>query len=511
MAQEGLKVLTYAFKEMPREDYEAVAAEHNMESDEFRAELEKDLVYIATFGLKDNLRDDILRQVHLIKNGVINEEEVETKQAQVQVRMVSGDHIETCKSVALQAGIVTVDTVNQELVALTGEQFREAVGEYSKIWDPVRNNFSIDFADKSKFDVVRKKLKILARASSEDKFVLVAGFKLSKGLVGMTGESITDSDALKCASVGMCMGTGSDVTKDNSDLIILDNNFDSIFKAIKWGRAIFENVKKFLQFQLTINLSVLIVVILSKVTTGQIPFNVIQLLWVNLIMDTLAAIALGTEPYRKDEDQTTKQVRIRKSDKIIVPHIWRNILVQVAYQVFVMTILMYLGMFMFFDDTFHLIETPLRSEDGNPTQRMTLNTICFHTFVLMNMFNQINCRVVDPEETNVFKTLFNNIWFWIIFAFEVGLQQLMIDAGNEPLGSAILGTVGLTIPQHITCWILGALSLGVNVLAKKIPLEKFEFTVAIDLESENESEPINKLMAGASRVIGQGSSIKNSA
>ena len=184
---------------------------------------------------------------------------------------------------------------------------------------------------------------------------------------------------------------------------------------------------------------------------GHTPLNVIQMIWVNLIMDILAAIALGTETYKKDSEVSVanKSNRISRKDKIMLPFMWRNIFVQSLYQITVMCILMYVGMFMFFDQSFNLVSTPLRytsgDKKGEPTDRLTLNTIMFHSFVLMTLFNQINCRVIEVDEINVFKTLFNNKYFWVIFLFEMGLQHLMLMAGNTKLGGSIFGTAPLTI------------------------------------------------------------------
>jgi len=187
-----------------------------------------------------------------------------------------------------------------EGIALTGDEFREAIGQYVKVWDTVDKEYKIEFTEPKRFEQVKKKLRIIARATSEDKFLMVSNIKSRNGMVGIVGDSITDAEALKKAHVGFCMGSGCDVAKDNADLIILDDDFESIHRSIKWGRAIFENVKKFIQFQMTVNITVIFMMILSMATLGSTPLNVIQLLWVNLIMDILGAIALGTEPYRKD-------------------------------------------------------------------------------------------------------------------------------------------------------------------------------------------------------------------
>lgn len=142
---------------------------------------------------------------------------------------------------------------------------------------------------------------------------------------------------------------------------------------------------------MTINISLCTIVVLSGATLGRSPLNVIQLLWTNLIMDILAAIAIGTEPFNKHE---TQSVRISRKDKIILPDMWRTILGQALYQFIVLLVLTYFGEFIFFDQSFNLIYTPLRDEAGDPTDRMILDTIVFHSYIMMNMFNQINCRVV---------------------------------------------------------------------------------------------------------------------
>lgn len=137
----------------------------------------------------------------------------------------------------------------------------------------------------------------------------------------MTGDSIADAEALRKADVGLCMGTGCDVAKENAALIIADNNFESIHKAIKWGRAIFDNVRKFLQFQMTMNISLCFITLIGGLTLGSPPLNIVQMLWCNLIMDVLGAIAIGTEPYRNDPNFVS--TRISRKQKLFLPEMWR--------------------------------------------------------------------------------------------------------------------------------------------------------------------------------------------
>jgi P-type E1-E2 ATPase len=141
---------------------------------------------------------------------------------------------------------------------------------------------------------------MLYRASPEDKHMLVAGLKQLKSRgklknIAMTGDSISDAPALRAADVGLCMQDGCDVAKDSADFVILNNDYKSVFNAARWGRNIFDSIRKFLQFQLTVAISLTLVLIISSLTLGRCPFTVMQILWINLVMDVLAAAALATE------------------------------------------------------------------------------------------------------------------------------------------------------------------------------------------------------------------------
>ena len=327
------------------------------------------------------------------------------------------------------------------------------------------------------------------------------------GIVAMAGDSITDSEVLKKANVGLVMGSGCDVAKDNSDLIILDNNFASILKSILWGRAIFDNIKKFLQFQLTMNLVICFVHIIGGATIGHHPLNCIQLLWTNLIMDVLGAIAIGTEPYKKDgKFQKVEKKRNRKL--LLLDYNWRQILVQATYQILVMCTLMFAGNYLVFEADTEGFSLYMETRDlvtQEPTPRLVLDTVCFHAFILMNLFNQINCRVLDSQEVtewNVFRTLNNNIYFWLVFAFELFLQHMFIAGASLSLMSSFAGTAPLTTNQTVICWVLGINSLAVNYIVKRLKIEMFFFTDAIDLEHVNYDERINRIYRSIDRGVG---------
>lgn len=224
--------------------------ENNLEDPAFKQELAQDLIYLVTFGLDDPIRNTVTESIQLIKYGQILEDYADKVKKgiknQANVRMVTGDHIQTALTIAQRVGIINQEERNLDGVALTGEEFRRRIGSYKKFWEADTQMWRIKFASKMKFNSVKSKLRIIARATDEDKLILIQGIKQEGGLVAMSGEKTSDATALKMANVGLCMGSGCTVAKENSDLVIMDNDFKSIHHAIMWGRTIFGNVRKFM-------------------------------------------------------------------------------------------------------------------------------------------------------------------------------------------------------------------------------------------------------------------------
>jgi Ca2+ transporting ATPase len=184
------------------------------------------------------LRDEIIESVKKCHTAGIN------------IRMVTGDNIDTAKAIALEAGILTAEEATHEYACMEGKTFRELCGGLKKIEDTSdRNLLKEEIGNKAQFRQLKDKLKVLARSTPEDKYMLVTGLKELHAVVAVTGDGTNDAPALKKADVGFAMGiTGTEVAKEASDIILLDDNFASIITAVKWGRNIYENVRKFLQF-----------------------------------------------------------------------------------------------------------------------------------------------------------------------------------------------------------------------------------------------------------------------
>jgi calcium-translocating P-type ATPase len=207
---------------------------------------------------------------------------------------------------------------------MEGKDFREICGGL-KVMDDVDNRHmkKEEIGNKAAFKAVVKRLKVLARSTPEDKFMLVTGLKEMNHVVAVTGDGTNDAPALKKADVGFAMGiTGTEVAKDACDIVLLDDNFASIITAVKWGRNIYTNVRKFLQFQLTVNVVAMFIVFLGGAVITDPPLTSVQMLWVNLIMDTFAALALATEP---PHDELLLQMPYTRTEKIVTAVMWRNI------------------------------------------------------------------------------------------------------------------------------------------------------------------------------------------
>jgi len=292
MAQKGLRTICIAFADHPH--YDEAWADHPPELD---------LVCIALVGIKDPVRPEVPRAVALCQR------------AGIVVRMVTGDNLATARFIARECGILT------DGVAMEGSEFR-ALSE-------------------TQMDRILPRLQVLARSTPIDKHTLVKRLKENGEVVAVTGDGTNDAPALNEAHVGLAMGiAGTDVAKEASDIIILDDNFSSIVSAVMWGRCVFDNIRKFLQFLLTINLVALLTAFLAAVTDRGLPLKAVQLLWVNLIMDSLAALALGTETPTPD---LLERKPYGSKERLISPIMARNITIQAMFQVTILLGLLYGG------------------------------------------------------------------------------------------------------------------------------------------------------------------------
>ncbi|KAI1387773.1 calcium-translocating P-type ATPase [Hypoxylon trugodes] len=375
----------------------------------------KNMTFVGMVGIQDPLRDGVPEAVK------------QCQRAGVIVRMVTGDNQLTAQAIAKECGILDSGGLVME-----GPKFR---------------NLS-----KREQNEIIPQLRVLARSSPDDKRVLVRRLKDMGETVAVTGDGTNDAPALKLADVGFSMGiAGTEVAKEASAIILMDDNFNSIVKALKWGRAVNDAVKRFLQFQLTVNVTAVVLTFVTAVSSSDegSVLTAVQLLWVNLIMDTLAALALATDP---PQDSCLDRKPEPRGSSIVSITMWKMILGQAIYQLAITFVLYYAA------DSIGIAEESERR-----------NTLVFNTFVWMQIFNQWNNRRLD-NQFNIFEGLFQN-WYFIIINLAVsGAQVLIIFVGGTPFSIAPQSP-----PQTSGQWacaiVLGVISIPVGMVIRLIPDE----------------------------------------
>lgn len=366
---------------------------------------------IGIVGIKDPVRPGVKESVAICRS------------AGITVRMVTGDNINTAKAIARECGILTDNGI-----AIEGPDFRGKSEEELHELIP--------------------KLQVMARSSPLDKHSLVKHLRTTfQEVVAVTGDGTNDAPALHEADIGLAMGiAGTEVAKESADVIILDDNFSTIVTVAKWGRSVYINIQKFVQFQLTVNVVALIVNFSSACLTGDAPLTAVQLLWVNMIMDTLGALALATEP---PNDDLMKRAPVGRKGNFISNVMWRNIFGQSIYQFVVIWYLQTAGKV-----AFHL---------NGPDSDLILNTLIFNSFVFCQVFNEISSR--EMEKINVFKGILKNYVFVAVLSCTVLFQIIIVE---------FLGTFANTYPLTLQQWFasiaFGFLGMPIAAAVKLIPV-----------------------------------------
>ncbi|KAK2591361.1 plasma membrane calcium [Conoideocrella luteorostrata] len=344
------------------------------------ASLLHDMSFLGVVGIQDPVRPGVPEAVR------------KAQHAGVVVRMVTGDNVVTARAIASECGIFTEGGVVME-----GPLFRKLRDADMKALLP--------------------KLQVLARSSPEDKRILVVKLKELGETVAVTGDGTNDAPALKAADVGFSMGiSGTEVAKEASSIVLMDDNFASIVTALKWGRAVNDAVQKFLQFQITVNITAVLLAFVTAVYDEHMKsvLKAVQLLWVNLIMDTFAALALATDP---PTEKILNRPPQGKKSPLITTNMWKMIIGQAIFQLTITFTLYFAG-------------ASILGYDNSPQKKLELDTIIFNAFVWMQIFNEFNNRRLD-NKFNIFEGVHRNRFFIFINLLMVGLQVAIIFVGSR--------------------------------------------------------------------------------
>ncbi|XP_074082665.1 plasma membrane calcium-transporting ATPase 1 isoform X2 [Macrotis lagotis] len=447
MASEGLRTICLAFRDFPAGEPEPDWDNEN--------DIVTGLTCIAVVGIEDPVRPEVPDAIR------------KCQRAGITVRMVTGDNINTARAIASKCGILPS---GEDFLCLEGKEFNRRIrNEKGEI-------------EQERIDKIWPKLRVLARSSPTDKHTLVKGIIDStvseqRQVVAVTGDGTNDGPALKKADVGFAMGiAGTDVAKEASDIILIDDNFTSIVKAVMWGRNVYDSISKFLQFQLTVNVVAVIVAFTGACITQDSPLKAVQMLWVNLIMDTLASLALATEP-------PTESLLLRKpygrNKPLISRTMMKNILGQAVYQLVVVFTLLFAGEKFFDIDSGR--NAPLHAP---PSEHYT---IVFNTFVLMQLFNEINARKIHGER-NVFEGIFKNIIFCTIVLGTFVIQIIIVQFGGKPFSCS-----KLSLAQWLWSVFLGMGTLLWGQLISTVPTSRLKFLKEAGHGTQKEEIPEEEL------------------
>lgn len=482
MAEEGLRTICLAYIDIPSTfDYTSITnGQPAIEN--------SDLVCLGIVGIKDPVRPEVPDAVK------------KCKIAGVKVRMVTGDNVITAKAIAKECGIIT----DEYSIVMEGQEFRDRVGGtvcdhcLTELCDCARDSNKAAPGQRIRVDKVKNfeeftkfidHLDVLARSQPEDKYTLVTGLMQLGHVVAVTGDGTNDAPALKKADIGFAMGiAGTELAREAAGIILLDDNFSSIINAILWGRNIYDNIQRFIQFQLTVNVVAVTCAIIGAVTIKQSPLTAVQMLWVNLIMDTFASLALATQP---PTQSMLHRPPVPKNVSIVTKLMWKHILGQAVVELIIVFVLMYYGENFLIEDGstsdesvhkdgdyvisgrfYHVDGTvdykdKYKDENIGPSRHFTY---IFNIFVLMQLFNEFNARKIK-DELNVFEGLRNSPMFIVIWFITLGFQVLMIEVGSWAFSCHFLGLTGI---QWLICVAFGSVPMFWRLVLLLLPSRFFK-------------------------------------
>ena len=394
----ALRVLAFSEKN-PKDDDHCANCNGGAQSDKLCVDC-PNRCFVGFIGIQDPARPEV--------PGAI----ARCREAGIQVKMITGDAKPTAVAIARNVGIYA--GADDEL-AMTSEELAQVSDE--------------------ELPEVAEKLRVLARSTPSDKLRLVQALHKKGEVVAMTGDGTNDAPALKAADVGLSMGvTGTEVAKEASDIILVDDNFKSVVTGVWWGRTLFQNIRRFLQFQLSVNFVALLCSTLGPLFGVPLPLTVTQLLWINIIMDTFAALALSTDPPRP---KTMKEKPIPRNASVITKSMCVSIVVTGLYQVCFLFIALFCGWF--------ASEGNAYSVEASDKENLEALTIFFTILVMFQFWHKFNCRALRHDEGPFALVWKNKLFLGIVFSI-TALQIILVQI---PFVGIFFRTTPLSLMQWI--------------------------------------------------------------
>ncbi|KAG4131608.1 hypothetical protein ERO13_D09G223200v2 [Gossypium hirsutum] len=405
MAASSLRCIAFAHKQVPEEEYQNLKEQKKLKEDS--------LTLLGLVGIKDPCRPGVKKAAE------------DCQYAGVNIKMITGDNVFTAIAIATECGILKPGQDLSSGAVVEGEEFR-------------------NYTSQERMEKVEK-IQVMAGFSPFDKLLMVQCLKQKGHVVAVTGDGTDDAPALKEADIGLSTGIqGTEAARESSDIVILDDSFASVATVLRWGRCVYTNIQKFIQFLLTANVATLCINFIAAVSTGEVPLTTVQLFWVNLYMDTLGALALATERPTKE---LLEKPPVGRTEPLITNIMWRNLLAQALYQIAVLLTLQFNGESIF-----------------GVTKKVN-HTLIFNTFMLCQVFNKFNARKL--EKKNVFNDMHKNKMFIGITGVTIVLQVVMVEFLKR-----FTDTERLNWGQWGACIAIAAASCPLGWAVKCLPVPK---------------------------------------